>query len=527
MIRRSDADTPPREPRRGDEGAWMRTLDDLRAAAREDEARRRWATRRANGRASRPRAPASKVKPAAFYKPVALDLETVPGHLRWHVLYLLNLIHWRWVSKRQWLERRDDPERYVPLKTHYLRRVMTQALLPEVKRLLLDRGVIECDGVFRAGSKCLGYRLTPAYRKTERVVCTDDAYSRKIQEVYAREGKGLQAVHGWLRGNLGRLEMDPGKAGRVLATLRPRRRGVSTAEYRLMLAEQCRRIAHKDHFLEVDDYGRVHTLVTSLKRELRACLGVRDEDGALQPLVGLDLANSQPLIAGVVALRYHGGSSTSRGRLLKASYGEGTNPYHAAAQSLRALRKEQQGAERGKGGTDAYYWDREIPSQTKEGSYGSRDPLGFPEDLGEYLRVCEAGQFYRSLTRKGEDVQRNKRRVLVAFYRPNRSKGRAANLMLPRLRAQYPSVANMLREMKRKDHARAAHVMQNYEATLFIHVICNRIRGECPSLPLFTIHDSLLTTPEHVEYVKGIIREEFARLGVRPSLKEERYDGTV
>jgi hypothetical protein len=54
---------------------------------------------------------------------------------------------------------------------------------------------------------------------------------------------------------------------------------------------------------------------------------------------------------------------------------------------------------------------------------------------------------------------------------------------------------------------------------VFIHRVCGRVLEERPGVPLFTIHDSLLTTPEHVGYVRGVIREEFAELGVRVTLK--------
>lgn len=81
----------------------------------------------------------------------------------------------------------------------------------------------------------------------------------------------------------------------------------------------------------------------------------------------------------------------------------------------------------------------------------------------------------------------------------------------------------MLRGLKRHDHAHAAHVMQSYEATLMIPMICGRLLRERPKIPVFTIHDSLVTTPEHEEYVKGVIVRVFEMVGVVPQLKVERY----
>ena len=67
--------------------------------------------------------------------------------------------------------------------------------------------------------------------------------------------------------------------------------------------------------------------------------------------------------------------------------------------------------------------------------------------------------------------------------------------------------------------------MQAYEATLVIATICERIMRERPDLPIITIHDSFLTTEEHVAYVKSVILDEFSKVGVTPKLKHETYAG--
>jgi hypothetical protein len=95
-----------------------------------------------------------------------------------------------------------------------------------------------------------------------------------------------------------------------------------------------------------------------------------------------------------------------------------------------------------------------------------------------------------------------------------------------RFEKRFPSVAKMLREMKKRDYRRSSWLMQNYEATVFIYNICNRIRAERPELVLFTIHDSILTVPSEVEYVASVIRDEFRRLGITPTLKREEYNAS-
>lgn len=53
--------------------------------------------------------------------------------------------------------------------------------------------------------------------------------------------------------------------------------------------------------------------------------------------------------------------------------------------------------------------------------------------------------------------------------------------------------------------------------------VCARLMEEHPDCPVVTIHDSILTTPRWVEVVTKVIHEEFARLGITPTLHVEDY----
>jgi hypothetical protein len=114
--------------------------------------------------------------------------------------------------------------------------------------------------------------------------------------------------------------------------------------------------------------------------------------------------------------------------------------------------------------------------------------------------------------------------VLTAFYSRNEPRNkRFPSETKARIRSTFGEMADFLHALKRRDHTLAARLAQNWEATLFTHRVCGRILKERPDAPVFTIHDSVLTTPDSVGYVRSVILDEFARLGVTPSLKEERY----
>lgn len=47
-----------------------------------------------------------------------------------------------------------------------------------------------------------------------------------------------------------------------------------------------------------------------------------------------------------------------------------------------------------------------------------------------------------------------------------------------------------------------AHITQMLEARVLLDLICLAIKSHSMKIPIYTIHDSILTTPEHVATVK-------------------------
>lgn len=79
------------------------------------------------------------------------------------------------------------------------------------------------------------------------------------------------------------------------------------------------------------------------------------------------------------------------------------------------------------------------------------------------------------------------------------------------MEACFPVVMAALREMKRDDYRRAAHLAQRTESEFIIGRCVGRLRRENPDLFITTIHDSIVTTAGAERIVRGIMREEFAR----------------
>ena len=415
-----------------------------------------------------------KAEPATFYVPIEFDSSMFDQVHLPYAQFFLNLLHWKWIC---W---RADKNNFIYLKYDYLIRIVPRTVWREVKETLVKARIVETDKTVIAGEKCLGFRVTPKYWKTRKIECQDSRLNKRIRIVFGQDEKRSLPVHRWLKDKLDLVEFDMELAEKIILTLRPDDPEADLTEYREVFRAHCQKIVDKEHIFICDKYGRVHTLLTFLPKELRRCIKVNGRN-----LVGLDLKNSQPLIVGVFARQYYRGGMT-RSRFLSKSFDGRENPY--CRQEIEAMKEQKQSV---------------------------------PGDLIEYIKVCEAGRFYQSMMKKGEDKETFKVQFFQnVLFGKNCYKGP----MKDRFAVLYPSVTKVLGELKRWDYRRSAWTMQNYESTVFIELICGRLKRERPRVIVFTIHDCILTLPENVAYVESVVLSEWEKLGVKPGLHRERYD---
>ena len=415
-----------------------------------------------------------------------------------------------------------DARGYSRLQRSIVTRFIPERRFTGIRGALEAQQVIHVDRSYRAGERSIGYRLEPWYWPSRSIECRNKALIRRIQERQAVREKRLLPVHRWLHSKFGILDFDHGLAAEIISTMLPEDGSLITVhDYRVLLREICHRFRRRGApFFEVDAFGRVHTPITNLPAELRPCLSVNG-----QKLVGLDLTSSQPLICGILAQRF-AESPVLRSRMLNRRFDGRTEPYvwrevaatrrkggvggsHLRAASHRALASPNMCCAR-----------HENPVKT--GTFSNRQVKSSApaDDLDRYLRLCEEGRLYEHLMEPGEDRSRLKVRLFadVFFGKPcYRSR------LKQRFEREFPTIAGMLQSLKQRDYRQVAWLMQSYESTLFIAIICRRLMNEKPQLPIFTIHDSILTVPDGVEDVRHVILEEFAKLGIVPTLKEECY----
>ena len=171
-------------------------------------------------------------------------------------------------------------------------------------------------------------------------------------------------------------------------------------------------------------------------------------------------------------------------------------------------------------------------NQEEEGGGGHRDSLYdvgltessqlVPDDLGRYLKLCEEGRFYdelMSLDDNQTDRETFKKQVFTqVFYGKNCYEGR-----LTRLFAQeFPTVWETIRTIKKEDYRRLSHHMLRLES----EVVINRAVRQCAleGIWVVTIHDCLVTYPEHAGRVCRIMEDAFGSVGIRPTIKVTAFN---
>jgi hypothetical protein len=218
------------------------------------------------------------------------------------------------------------------------------------------------------------------------------------------------------------------------------------------------RIHNKDWFFTVDQKaGRVHNNITNLAKNFRPFLSFNRNK-----LIEIDISNSQPLLFNVLISRY----------LLRntSAYNCGINlPY--------------------------------VPQNS---------------DLRLYREITEQGRFYEFMMNElgiKEDRDRFKIRMFTKLFygKVFESEERTA------FKKMFPEVSEIIDYYKRINYRDLAIDLQRVEAEIMINSVVSRLAER--KIFILTVHDSILTIPENIGIVQHVIRDEFSKFNLNPSLK--------
>jgi len=157
-------------------------------------------------------------------------------------------------------------------------------------------------------------------------------------------------------------------------------------------------------------------------------------------------------------------------------------------------------------------------------------------DLKQFKELVNTSQlrsYLGNLYLPGESEKRIKKAINIALAKRRRLYYKGCR----EVEEAFPSVFSVLRYFKddgefnrslpwynrKKPHATISVMLQFVESYLVIDKVCSRISKDHPEIPIFTVHDCILTTPENEtivrEYMGKVIE---ALVGVKPKLKSDK-----
>ena len=201
-------------------------------------------------------------------------------------------------------------------------------------------------------------------------------------------------------------------------------------------------------------YGRFHSNFTNMKKELRRQLAWNGE-----PLIALDIKNSQPALLPYVIGRHIGEKEAGR----------------HIGETLERIEQDTVV-------TDSFREEISIVAIS----------LGIMP-----------GKFYERAAVSLDQPKLPRKEIKTSFFESlyGRVETTRNSTIFKLIEQVSPSFAAAILDLKRNNHAALAHALQRTESDIVIDQCCRRLMESEPEMPLITVHDELMTTAEHKKLV--------------------------
>ena len=369
---------------------------------------------------------------------------------------------------------------------------------------LVDRGIITIDESYVAGEYCMNYSISPSYiTKPDWYTVTQYPIKKAIRrnEMRRKSKKSYPHLEKWFDG----LRMDTENAEKFIELYysvkkeHPELRDYNAIEeaYKNPDCQEIHAVNNVanykmgNYLFKVDKSGRrMHTQLTATNKLLRNFLTYND-----QPLVSIDLKNSQPFL-------------------------------------LMAVLDKDRWVKKSKKYFSFYINNNKITNNILITMWTKYDETQYSKEFTAYKNLAASGDLYEFFMRRihlTEDIKNTlslrdyvKTKIMHSFFSPNRTNCGEVKRILG---SEFPFVTKLMVDIKRRDYVQFSLLLQRIESYLILDIICKRISKERPDLPIFTIHDSIVTTDGNQDYISSIIKDEMMmHIGGEPKLSIEHLD---
>jgi hypothetical protein len=380
---------------------------------------------------------------------------------------------------------------------------------------LIENAIIETDNQYIAGSKSKGYRLAREYAEQEYQADNITKFSliKKSREDRERE-IALKRNYGhltkWFDNGL-QIDYDGAVSTLKVLLEKDQEEGISNALERYQLRLLSVEKLQKGIFsLNVDDTDRrFHSNITNLKSELRNHLTYNG-----QQLCSIDIKNSQPFLSTILFNPYFynkGGNGVCLYNLSPKIFQTAKPVFSSILSTISPFNS--------------------IIMLVKS------DVTQCSSDIELYCTLVDKGGLYDYLNEQyylktgikfdlSIPVQKRqlKQTVFVTFFSDNRFlyQDEAENKLF--FAELFPSVYQIFKLVKRGDNSRLAVILQLMESEIVLQRATKAISRSYPELPIFTIHDSIVTLSEYREVVRQELKAQCEGvIGLQPSLSYDQW----
>lgn len=413
------------------------------------------------------------------------EVENFNSTFVYHIAHLINMIP---AMNRDVIIR----DGYVPISSELLK------LFAQNYRQYLDymlrSGIILTDNRYIKTEKCKGYKFTPKYRtKVQPMYITDDRYEyQKNKHKRNMKKKKYEYKYNylnkWFTPDL-TIDFEPAY-DYISNDLKNDKQDSDTAlDGFIKYFIGINMIKSGQFYHNVDSSGhRYHSNLTNIKRELRRFIKFQN-----QPLVSIDIKNSQPYFSQILLIEDFWTSNTTL--------------------SIYNLCNKE------------YIKERIFPSSTI--MFLKSLQLSDSQEIKAYTKLVNNGQIYEHyqdalFKHLGKKLSRDQ--VKDLFYISIFSENKLHFPEKTVFKKIFPSIDRIFREIKKVKHNTLANMLQRVESYIVLDIICKRISKEKKRLPIFTIHDSIITIKGYEDYLQAVMEEELQKfVGVPPILKIEYW----
>lgn len=422
-------------------------------------------------------------------------------------------------------------EYYVPLWSKILKDILGNEY-SLIMQWMVKSEILKRDNHYIEGEKPYCYRFTQTYLDCEErwATVTYQPLKKSIanyeskQKLYTNK-KVVKNLAKMLRdGKLTiNLEGATSMIDRILAERYPvirngtdadtLKRRIDATQLRISLMGPVEAIHRGKLKITQDKFGyRIHTPITQLKKELRQFVKY---DG--KALVELDLSNSQLFFLNFL-INYRNwsmerGNDRQNNILRELFRGINRSNYKYIITFLKKLENQY-----GKG-----LQDHPFVQHSSNGEIYNR--------LVEELNGKNFFRFGMTSDEKRKKVKKLLLQLLFANPNADQKKeekhmfnGNSGKVWLS-FKELYPEVVKLIEFVKSKGHKDICKLLQRIESSSILKEVCAPIIKEHPGVPIFTLHDCLITTVENKMLLQQTMVTNIARfIGFKPHVKADYWN---